>query len=439
MKKMRSIAVVMICVLLLGIFPLRAFAAGKIMPGKDVAVTISYKDSAKAIPNARFNLYKVMNVDEYVRMTLTPEFEPYKNIVHGLTDLENMDQAKWLELAGTLKGYVHRDGVTPSFSGKTDETGAISLSTKPGLYLVIGYRATTADYYTYSATPFMLFLPGEDAQNNDWDYSVTVSPKFDKSYNPPDEPDPVITRKVLKVWDDAGYESRRPAEVFVQLLCDGEIYDTVTLNSGNNWRHAWDNLEEKHEWLVVEKEVPGYEVTQRWEGITFIITNNYIEPVIPEELIAYKQITGGTPRTASEFIFVLTAKDAANPMPGGSIGLEKQISVMGEGSVQFGGINFTEAGTYIYTVHELNTKVKGYTYDKTVYTVFYTITQKDGELLVDRVIRDSKANIVEKMVFTNKFKKLPQTGVLWWPVPILLLVGVTLVVTGIKRRKEWEK
>jgi len=33
-------------------------------------------------------------------------------------------------------------------------------------------------------------------------------------------------------------------------------------------------------------------------------------------------------------------------------------------------------------------------------------------------------------------KVLPQTGQLWWPVPVLLLAGLVLVVVGLARRKE---
>ena len=32
--------------------------------------------------------------------------------------------------------------------------------------------------------------------------------------------------------------------------------------------------------------------------------------------------------------------------------------------------------------------------------------------------------------------KLPQTGQLWWPVPVLLLAGLVLVIVGLLRRKE---
>ena len=194
-KSGRGIVVLMVCLMLLAICHIQAFAAGKIMPGNDAALTILYKDNATPISNAKFSLFKVMDVDEYALLSLTGEFAPYKNSISALSDIENMDHDKWLDLAATLKGLAQRDNLAPAFSGKTDENGILSATLKPGLYLVVGYRTTTDDYYTYTATPYMVFLPGEDSQNNDWNYSVATSPKFEKDYYPPDEPDPVITLK----------------------------------------------------------------------------------------------------------------------------------------------------------------------------------------------------------------------------------------------------
>ena len=36
----------------------------------------------------------------------------------------------------------------------------------------------------------------------------------------------------------------RPSEVVIELLKDGKLYDTVTLNEKNNWRHTWRGLPE---------------------------------------------------------------------------------------------------------------------------------------------------------------------------------------------------
>lgn len=435
----RTLSVLLICLMVMAVCPIQAIAAGKILPNNDATLTISYKDDEKAIPNAKFCLYRVADVDEFARMTLTAEFEGYKQIVKGLSNLEDMEsQDEWLELATTLKGYVQRDNLSPAESGKTDENGMLSFNVKAGLYLIIGYRATTDDYYTYTAMPSMVFLPGEDIQNNDWNYSVTVSPKYDKDYYPPDDPDPYyVTRKVLKLWDDAGYEAIRPKKVTVQLLCDGTVYDTVVLNADNNWRYAWDNLEAKHEWTIVEKELPDYAVTVVQNGITFSVTNKYVIPITDVNPMVQKKIIGDMPKTASTFTFVLTAKDASFPMPKGSTGTTKEISITGAGSNVFGEITFTKPGTYVYTIFEKDSGIEGYTYDDTVYTVTFTVTQQDGELKVQRNVIDSKANTVTKVEFTNSYKQIPQTGILWWPVPALLFVGCAFLTVGIIQRRRY--
>ena len=64
--------------------------------------------------------------------------------------------------------------------------------------------------------------------------------------------------------------------------------------------------------------------------------------------------------------------------------------------------------------------------------------EKDGELLVSRKITESNGKEVDSPVFTNRYTEkliLPQTGVLWWPVPILLCTGLLFCIIGaIKRR-----
>ena len=77
----------------------------------------------------------------------------------------------------------------------------------------------------------MVMLPGLDKENNIWVYDVTLNAKFDSSQIPDNPDDNTIDRKVLKVWADDGHEKDRPKEVIVQLLRDGKVYDTVTLNA----------------------------------------------------------------------------------------------------------------------------------------------------------------------------------------------------------------
>ena len=92
----------------------------------------------------------------------------------------------------------------------------------------------------------------------------------------PDSPDyNMVSRKVLKIWDENGYEIDLPKEVTVDLLKDGEVFDTVTLNADNLWRYTWEELDAGCNWSVVEREMKDYSVSVTREGITFVITNTY--------------------------------------------------------------------------------------------------------------------------------------------------------------------
>lgn len=162
---------------------------------------------------------------------------------------------------------------------------------------------------------------------------VIVHPKFDKHDEPGGPDDDTITRKVLKVWKDDSNEKERPKEVIVQLLRDGKVYDTVTLNKANNWRHTWNNLDASYRWTIVEKELDDYTVEVTREGITFVVTNTYTDD-IPDN----PPPTGPT-----------TPTDPTPPKPGKPT--------------------------------------------------------------------------------------LPQTGQLWWPVPVLTAAGLLLVIAGLLRRR----
>ena len=65
----------------------------------------------------------------------------------------------------------------------------------------------------------MISLPNLNTEDQ-WEYDVTVVPKYDSK---PDGQDEKVDRKVLKVWDDEGWEEHRPEEITVELLRDGEV------------------------------------------------------------------------------------------------------------------------------------------------------------------------------------------------------------------------
>ena len=82
---------------------------------------------------------------------------------------------------------------------------------------------------------------------------------------------PSTTRTVTKVWDDQNNNDRkRPTSIQVQLMYDGNVYDTVTLSETNHWTYTWTELPKysdvaantEYVYTVKEVDVPaGYIVS----------------------------------------------------------------------------------------------------------------------------------------------------------------------------------
>ncbi len=269
-----SAALLALCIAVL-LLPPALCASGTIETDRDCALTITYADGETSLSGASFSIYRIAEVDAYGEFTTTPDFSGFNVDIKG-----NNDEA-WRTLASTLEGYVLRDSITPTDKGKTDSQGILSFPTgetklKTGLYLVLGERHTQNNT-AYEPSPFIVMLP--TTQANDWAYSQTVEPKFTSTPIPPTPSYDYVNRKVLKIWNDAGYENLRPQSVTVQLLRSGYVYDTVTLSDENNWRYEWNMLDNSYSWTVVEELLPNYSVSIYREGITFVVTNSYTQDI----------------------------------------------------------------------------------------------------------------------------------------------------------------
>lgn len=258
------------------VMPFKVSAAEQIDINAEASLTIQYTHENKPLSGAPFTIYRVADVAADGTYTLTGDFKDYP------VSLQSPDSDVLRQLAFTLDGYVKRDDLTPLDNGQTDASGKLTFPVsqsilKPGLYLVIG-QPLKAEGYIYNAEPFLISLPCKSADSSSLNYHPAVQPKYNQS---PDTPSDTITRKVLKVWKDDGHKDARPIQIEVQLLKDGDIYDTVTLTQDNNWRFTWDNLDQGSNWTVVEKEVSNYKVSVTQEGITFVITNTYEVPDTP--------------------------------------------------------------------------------------------------------------------------------------------------------------
>lgn len=253
-----------------------ALAYDGIDTDRQVSLTLTYGKDDAGFAKVEFQLYRVADVSYDLNYTLTGDFKRYP------VSLENLDSTGWRNLAETLSAYVARDKLCPLQVEKTDGDGKLTFDKlNTGLYLVIGQRHKEGRY-TYTPEPFLICLPNLNDQDI-WDYDVTASPKYESSYKPSgngggnDRPETeTVSRSVRKVWRDTGYETKRPDAVTVQLLQNGRVASTITLDESNNWTHTWNGLDGDSIWQVVEYDVAsGYTVSVGRDGDLYIMTNTY--------------------------------------------------------------------------------------------------------------------------------------------------------------------
>lgn len=283
---------------------------------------ILYQHNGEPITNVSSSAYYIGSFNNNGDITLSGNFADY-NVDTSTDDLS--------ALAQTLYGYALLDKITPEHTAVSDDTGAVFMTDMDkGVYLVTSKRHVKDDE-VFITEPQLIFLPW--IEDDELLYRRTMLAKC-RMITMDDTP---ISAKVLKVWDDDGFENIRPTSIKATLLRDEEVYDTVELSANNNWRHTWDLLPSYYIWTVVEEIPIGYEVIQTQDGITRVLTNSYKDTNTP---------TG--PTTVPN---QTTPTDSTTPTP-----------------------------------------------------------PADKE-------------------------KLPQTGQLWWPVPILLVLGVVLIIIGVTKRK----
>ena len=109
------------------------------------------------------------------------------------------------------------------------------------------------------------------------------------------------------------------------------------------------------------------------------ITNSYQAAATDSVTIKATKSLTGAPLMAGEFSFTLTGNNGA-PMPS-----QTKAANVGDGSITFGPITYTEAGTYTYTVAEVYDGKSGFTYDTESKTVTVTVTDDGAGQLVAKV------------------------------------------------------
>ena len=315
MKTLRNrIASLLAAVLCLTLIAAPAGAYVRVDTAQPVSLSLTYQDGDTPVTGMEVSIYKVYDMSDAVRFTPTTAFaDAYGptvgedgSLVTGefqfdiyadqwaVTDadgnkLEN--QVNWTAMATSLESLLRRDQADPEAAApqplltvETDEKGVAAFSSREatedtpavsmtaGLYLVMGEPLVNGRY-TYTPQTFLVSLPHVN-DDDSLTYDLSAMGKMSSDYDPPSGGS-TISITVNKIWDDAEAEDvQRPASVTVQLLRNGNVYETRVLNEGNGWKYHWNGLSASSQWQIAEVDVPeDYTVMVERENNTFIVTN----------------------------------------------------------------------------------------------------------------------------------------------------------------------
>ena len=208
-----------------------------------------------------------------------------------------------------------------------------------------------------------------------------------------------------KIWQGENLDQAVLPESITVFLKNGDYVvqkATVKPNENGDWLYSftapkYDAGGNEIIYSVEEAELESFRPT--YNGLD--IVNIYIPPVTVAFPSIFKSIDGeGAPD--QHFTFCIAAKDGA-PMPENAKNSLLTLTLTGSGEIEPGEIRYTKAGIYVYTVTETGNCPQGWFYDKTVYTVTVTVTEKNGTLTADTLITkdDSIANQIE---FVNSYE-----------------------------------
>ncbi len=122
-----------------------------------------------------------------------------------------------------------------------------------------------------------------------------------------------------------------------------------------------------------------------------------------------KTISGAVPGSPTTFSFSMNGNEGTEPMPDGAqVGSTIQKTISGAGTADFGTINYTKAGTYVYTIVENNETAAhpAYTYDSSVYTLTVTVEDKDAALSATSKVTQDGAD-ANAITFDNTYTATP--------------------------------
>lgn len=229
------------------------------------SITVTYQYQGAALNLASTSLYYLADWSAKGGYTPTSDFANHTAYPVDW-DILNADQQTLRDFANTMAGYIAVNKPAAENTLKTDSAGVATFNQlKDGLYLAV-VAPYQGNVLTCQTAAMLVALPNVHKDADD-QRTLSIEPKADCAVPP------TTTISVNKVWKDKE-QSKRPESVTMNLLQDGKIYDSIMLNNANDWKYTWKGLQAKHEYTVVEANVPGnYTALVDRENNDYTVTN----------------------------------------------------------------------------------------------------------------------------------------------------------------------
>lgn len=158
---------------------LPVFGMPRIDTDQSCSLTIRAVHEKTVLSGMSFSLYRAADVDETGKFTLCGSFVSCGEEVNGLSDAR-----EWKEKAKKLEDWTRRTGTEPMARTQAGSDGtAVFRDLRAGLYLVGGSQVTI-DEKEYKSEAFLISLPNESVNQENWIYAVTVEAKTEVPETP---------------------------------------------------------------------------------------------------------------------------------------------------------------------------------------------------------------------------------------------------------------
>lgn len=391
------IAVLLMMFMLVAVTIFPSFAADK-----NCTLTLICSSDSKPIENLEWSVYRIGSRNSSGGFTLEGDFRKYP------VSFDDMSASSVQRDAYTLENYAILDGVPADATGKTDKKGRLVLSNlKSGIYLITGKEYSTSKYRFIPSSSIVELKEKNEAK--------TVYPKFRIEEIPEKKK---VSYSLRKVWsNDEGMSAVRPKEISVELYANEKLKKTIKLNASNGWYYEWES-EDTISWRVKEKVVAkGYTVNVVKNDTQFLIVNTYNPP---------EKTTSNTSKTVTKTKTKTVTKT-------------KTKTITSEPTT------VTTTVTTLPPKEELKRRIEEYEefpeddYTPESWKRFKEALERAKRTLsyIDSTDEEIKKALEELENAKNHLVLsyepwLPQTGQLWWPVPILAGAGLVLIAVGVR-------